>query len=271
MGAILNGLALSKVRPFGSGFLIFSDYGREPIRLGRAHGDAGHLHLHARLDRRRRGRPDPPADRAARLAAGDPRPDRAPPRRRQRGGRGLAVHHAAPARARRAGPDAARRCRPSTARSTPPASGLPQGAYVLADAHGGDARRDPARHRQRGLALRRGLRAARRPRASRPASSACRRGSCSSSSRTSIATACSRRGVTARVAVEQASTFGWSQYVGLDRRASSACTTFGASAPLKELQQKFGFTAERRRRSRQGATGEGEQGLRRARHGDPAC
>ena len=33
MGAILNGMALVKVRAFGSGFLIFSDYGRMPIRL----------------------------------------------------------------------------------------------------------------------------------------------------------------------------------------------------------------------------------------------
>ena len=33
MGAILNGLSLSKVRPFGSGFLIFSDYCRTAIRL----------------------------------------------------------------------------------------------------------------------------------------------------------------------------------------------------------------------------------------------
>ena len=33
MGAILNGLSLSKVRPYGSGFLIFSDYMRPPIRL----------------------------------------------------------------------------------------------------------------------------------------------------------------------------------------------------------------------------------------------
>src|SRR5262249_59824141 len=32
MGAILNGLSLSKIRPFGSGFLIFSAYGRAPIR-----------------------------------------------------------------------------------------------------------------------------------------------------------------------------------------------------------------------------------------------
>jgi transketolase len=33
MGAILNGLAVSKVRAYGSGFLIFSDYGRAAIRL----------------------------------------------------------------------------------------------------------------------------------------------------------------------------------------------------------------------------------------------
>src|SRR5262249_59598580 len=33
MAAILNGLALSKIRPFGSGFLIFSDYERAAIRL----------------------------------------------------------------------------------------------------------------------------------------------------------------------------------------------------------------------------------------------
>src|SRR5207244_8670828 len=33
MVAILNGLSLSKVRPYGSGFLIFSDYGRPSIRL----------------------------------------------------------------------------------------------------------------------------------------------------------------------------------------------------------------------------------------------
>ncbi|MHC5543344.1 transketolase family protein, partial [Singulisphaera rosea] len=33
MGAIMNGMALVKVRPYGAGFLIFSDYGRMPIRL----------------------------------------------------------------------------------------------------------------------------------------------------------------------------------------------------------------------------------------------
>jgi transketolase len=49
--------------------------------------------------------------------------------------------------------------------------------------------------------------------------------------------------VTARVSVEQASTFGWERYVGLTG-ASVGMKTFGASAPLKELQKKFGFTVE---------------------------
>jgi transketolase len=46
--------------------------------------------------------------------------------------------------------------------------------------------------------------------------------------------------VTARVAVEQASTFGWERYVGRSGRIIGM-KTFGASAPLKELQRKFGF------------------------------
>jgi transketolase len=46
--------------------------------------------------------------------------------------------------------------------------------------------------------------------------------------------------VKARVAVEQASTFGWERYVGETGRVIGM-KTFGASAPLKELQKKFGF------------------------------
>jgi transketolase len=49
--------------------------------------------------------------------------------------------------------------------------------------------------------------------------------------------------VKARVAVEQASTFGWSQYVGLTG-AVVGMHRFGASAPIKDLQKKFGFTTE---------------------------
>jgi transketolase len=46
--------------------------------------------------------------------------------------------------------------------------------------------------------------------------------------------------VKARVAVEQGSTLGWDRYVGVDGRVIGM-HTFGASAPLKELQKKFGF------------------------------
>jgi transketolase len=49
--------------------------------------------------------------------------------------------------------------------------------------------------------------------------------------------------VTARVSVEQASTVGWERYVGSHGRIIGM-HTFGASAPLKALQQKFGFLSE---------------------------
>jgi transketolase len=49
--------------------------------------------------------------------------------------------------------------------------------------------------------------------------------------------------VKARVAVEQAATFGWSQYVG-PSGIIIGMRRFGASAPIKDLQKKFGFTAE---------------------------
>ncbi|MGH9677083.1 MAG: transketolase-like TK C-terminal-containing protein, partial [Candidatus Acidiferrum sp.] len=49
--------------------------------------------------------------------------------------------------------------------------------------------------------------------------------------------------VTARVSVEQASVVGWDKYVGLKGKAIGM-RSFGASAPLKELQKKFGFEPE---------------------------
>lgn len=50
--------------------------------------------------------------------------------------------------------------------------------------------------------------------------------------------------IEARVAIEQASTFGWERYVGRKGRRIGM-HTFGASAPLKELQRKFGFEPDR--------------------------
>ena len=50
--------------------------------------------------------------------------------------------------------------------------------------------------------------------------------------------------VKARIAVEQGSALGWDRYVGPAGRVI-AMETFGASAPLKELDRKFGFEPER--------------------------
>lgn len=50
--------------------------------------------------------------------------------------------------------------------------------------------------------------------------------------------------VTARVGIEQASTLGWDRYVGPEG-AVVGMHTFGASAPLKQLLSKFGFTPEK--------------------------
>ena len=50
--------------------------------------------------------------------------------------------------------------------------------------------------------------------------------------------------ITARIAVEQGSVLGWDRYVGAAAQVIGM-KTFGASAPLKELQRKFGFEPER--------------------------
>jgi transketolase len=49
--------------------------------------------------------------------------------------------------------------------------------------------------------------------------------------------------IKARVSVEMASTFGWERYIGIGGHAIGM-HTFGASAPLSDLQKKFGFTTE---------------------------
>ena len=46
MGAILNGMSLSKLRPFGATFFIFSDYARPAIRLASLNGAAGDFCVH---------------------------------------------------------------------------------------------------------------------------------------------------------------------------------------------------------------------------------
>jgi transketolase len=50
--------------------------------------------------------------------------------------------------------------------------------------------------------------------------------------------------ITARVSIEEASTLGWERFVGFEG-AKIGMHTFGSSAPLKDVQTKFGFTPDR--------------------------
>ena len=73
MGSVMNGIALhGGTRVYGGTFLTFSDYMRGAVRLAAIYAAAGDLRVDPRLDRPRRGRPDPPADRAPGRAAGHP-------------------------------------------------------------------------------------------------------------------------------------------------------------------------------------------------------
>jgi transketolase len=49
--------------------------------------------------------------------------------------------------------------------------------------------------------------------------------------------------ITARVSVEMAATFGWDRYVG-PKGKMIGMHSFGASAPIKDVMKKFGFTVE---------------------------
>ena len=137
MGAIVNGLVLSKLRAFGATFLTFSDYMRPSIRLAALMKlPVFHVFTHD-FDRSRRGRPDPSADRAACGVARHSEPDRAASRRRQRGARGLRVIF---------GLTDEPACLVLSRQKLPvfdrtryaPAAGLARGAYVMADAENGE-------------------------------------------------------------------------------------------------------------------------------------
>ena len=85
MGSILNGIACARRHPaLRRDVPAVQRLHARRRAAGGADGAAGHLRLDARLDRPRRGRPDPPADRAPVVAAEHPAPGRGPPGRRER-------------------------------------------------------------------------------------------------------------------------------------------------------------------------------------------
>ena len=242
MGAIVNGLSLSKVRGFGSGFLIFSDYARPAIRLSAIMEiPTIHVFTHDSIGVGEDGPTHQPVEQLPSL--------RAIP--------GLITIRPADANEvveawrvimklqhQPAVLVLSRQAIPTFDRSRYASErGLAKGAYVLADAEGG---KPDVILLSSGSEVSLCVEAYERLTAE--------------GIRTRVVSMPSwelfeqqedayRDGVlppdvTARVSVEQTSTFGWERYVGLTG-ARIGMESFGASAPLKELLKKFGFTVDR--------------------------
>ena len=238
MHAILNGLSLSKLRSFGSQFLIFSDYARTPIRLSALMEiPVVHVFTHDSIGVGEDGPTHQPIEHLASLRATPGLIDLRP-------GDANEVAEAwrliAQLKHQPVALILSRQAMPTLDRTVyGPAAGLARGAYVLADADDGEP--DVvliASGSEVALAVEayerlvaEGIRARV---VSMPSWALFEQQP--AEYRESVLPA----GVTARVAIEQASTFGWERYAS----ATVGMSTFGASAPLKELQSKFGFTSE---------------------------
>jgi transketolase len=242
MGAILNGLALSKLRPYGATFFIFSDYARPAIRLSALMElPTIFVFTHDAMGDGEDGPTHQPVEHLASLRA---IPGLVTLRPGDANEVVEAYRYILQLRHQPAVLALSRQPLPTLDRARyAPASGVAQGAYVLADCPG----RDPeviliASGSEVSVAvdaherlLAEGIRS--------------RVVSMPSWDIFEHQTQQYRESVlpphvTVRVAVEQASTFGWERYVGESGRVIGM-TTFGASAPLQELQRKFGFEPSR--------------------------
>ena len=242
MGAILNGLSLSKARPFGSGFLIFSDYGRGAIRLGALMEiPVIYVFTHDSIGLGEDGPTHQPIEHLASLRA---IPGLVTLRPADANEVVEAYRYIMQLTHEPAVLILSRQAVPTLDRSKyAAASGVARGAYVLGDAPGGNPEV---------ILLASGSEVSLAVEAHEKLLAEGIRSRVVSMPSWDIFDHQSQEyrdevlppGVRARVAVEQASTFGWEHYTGLDGRIIGM-KTFGASAPLKELQRKFGFEPNR--------------------------
>jgi transketolase len=242
MGAIVNGLSLSKIRAFGATFFIFSDYARPAIRLSALMElPAIFVFTHDAMGDGEDGPTHQPVEQLASLRA-------IPGLVTMRPGDANEVvecyRYIMQLRHKPAVLALSRQPLPTLDRTKyAPASGVARGAYVLADAPGGSpeviliatgSEVSLAADAHEALTAQ-GIRSRV---VSMPSWDIFELQS--PEYRASVLPP----EVKARIAVEQASTFGWERYVG-DSGRVLGMGTFGASAPLKELQRKFGFEPEK--------------------------
>jgi len=241
MAAILNGMALCKVRPYGSGFLIFSDYARAAIRLS-ALMEIPTLHVftHDSIGVGEDGPTHQPIEQLMGLRAIPGmlviRP--ADANEVVEAWRVIMQHTHGPALL-----ILTRQPVPTFDRSKyAPASGLAKGAYVMADAANGQP---SVILIGTGSEVQLCVQAYEQLTAEGVAARVVSMPSWElfeaqdAAYRESVLPA----HVTARVSVEMGSTLGWERYTGLTG-ARLGMRTFGASAPIKDLLKHFGFTVE---------------------------
>jgi transketolase len=241
MAAILNGLALSKLRPFGATFLIFSDYARPAIRLAALMElSTIFVFTHDAMGDGEDGPTHQPIEHLASLRA-------IPGLTLLRPGDANEVveayRYVMQLRHRPALLVLSRQALPTLDRSKyAAASGVARGAYVIADPSGGDPEMILiATGSELSLAIDAHERLVAEGIRSRVVSMPS--WDIFEHEAQEYRDSVLPPHITARVAIEQASTFGWERYVGTAGRVIGM-HTFGASAPLKALQQEFGFTVE---------------------------
>jgi transketolase len=242
MAAVVNGLSLSKLRPFGATFFVFSDYARAAIRLSALMElPTIFVFTHDAMGDGEDGPTHQPVEHLLSLRA-------IPGLTVLRPGDANEVieayRYVLRMRHRPAVLAVSRQPLPTLDRSKyAPAAGVARGAYVLADAP--DGRPEViliATGSELSLAVQahetlvaEGIR-------SRVVSMPS--WDIFDQQAADYRAAVLPPAVTARVAIEQASTLGWDRYVGGKGRVIGM-HTFGASAPLAELQRKFGFEPQR--------------------------
>ena len=241
MAAVVNGLSLSKLRPFGATFFVFSDYARPSIRLSALMElPTIFVFTHDAMGDGEDGPTHQPVEHLASLRA---IPGLVTLRPGDANEVVEAYRYVLQLRHQPAVLALSRQPLPTFDRSKyASAGGVAQGAYILADAPGGNPELILiASGSEVSLAVEAyeqlvndGVRARV---VSMPSWDIFERQPLEY--RKSVLPP----SVKARVAIEQASTFGWDRYVGEEGRVIGM-HTFGASAPLKELQKKFGFVPD---------------------------
>jgi transketolase len=242
MAAIVNGLALSKLRAYGATFFVFSDYARPAVRLSALMElPAIYIFTHDALGDGEDGPTHQPVEHLASLRA---MPGLVTLRPGDANEVMEAYRYIMALNDRPAVLVLSRQALPTLDRDRyAPASGVGRGAYVLGDASdgapeviliasGSELILAVEAHEK---LMADGIR-------SRVVSMPC--WELFEQQTREYRDAVLPPGVRARVAIEQASTFGWERYVGNSGRVIGM-ETFGASAPLEALRKKFGFEPDR--------------------------